>query len=80
LLDLRAGDCDDMTILLGSMLTSTGHPARLVLTGSRPHGPHSYSHIYPQAQVSRRWVALDATMDRSLGWDSPALWKRFCNA
>src|SRR5262249_32005725 len=26
LLELRAGDCDDMTILLGSMLMSTGHP------------------------------------------------------
>ena len=26
MLELRAGDCDDMTILLGAMLVSTGHP------------------------------------------------------
>jgi hypothetical protein len=26
MLELRAGDCDDMTILLGAMLMSTGHP------------------------------------------------------
>ena len=26
MLELRAGDCDDMTILLGAMLLSTGHP------------------------------------------------------
>src|SRR5437868_5829478 len=31
MLELRAGDCDDMTILLGAMLKSTGHPVRLCL-------------------------------------------------
>ena len=31
MLELRAGDCDDMTILLGSMLMSTGYPVRLVV-------------------------------------------------
>ena len=43
MLELRAGDCDDMTILLGAMLKSTGHPVRLVLAGFRPGKPHSYS-------------------------------------
>src|SRR5215203_5116193 len=41
MLELRAGDCDDMTILLGAMLLSTGHPVRIVLTGFRKHKPHS---------------------------------------
>jgi Transglutaminase-like superfamily len=31
MLELRAGDCDDMAILLGAMLESVGHPVRLVL-------------------------------------------------
>jgi transglutaminase-like putative cysteine protease len=35
MLELQAGDCDDMTILLGAMLISTGHPVRLALTGFR---------------------------------------------
>src|SRR5215813_1158000 len=35
MLELRAGDCDDMTILLGALLMSTGHPVRLVLAGFR---------------------------------------------
>src|SRR5882724_8704430 len=48
MLELRAGDCDDMTILLGSMLMSTGHPVRLVLAGFRRNKPHAYSHIYPE--------------------------------
>src|SRR5215813_8572901 len=33
MLELQAGDCDDMTILLGAMLMSTGHPVRLALVG-----------------------------------------------
>jgi transglutaminase-like putative cysteine protease len=79
MLELRAGDCDDMTILLGSMLLSTGHPVRLVLVGFRPHRPHLYSHIYPEVLVRGRWLALDATMPRPIGWAPPALWRRTCN-
>jgi transglutaminase-like putative cysteine protease len=41
MLELRAGDCDDMTILLGAMLVSTGHPVRLVLTGFRGGRTHT---------------------------------------
>jgi transglutaminase-like putative cysteine protease len=79
MLELRAGDCDDMTILLGSMLLSTGHPVRLVLVGFRPHRPHLYSHIYPEVLVRGRWLALDATLPRPIGWAPPALWRRICN-
>lgn len=75
MLELRAGDCDDMTILLGSMLMSTGHPVRLALTGFRANRPHVYSHIYPEVQVHGRWVACDATMPHPLGWAPPARWK-----
>ena len=79
MLELRAGDCDDMTILLGSMLLSTGHPVRLVLAGFRPDRPHAYSHIYPEVNVRGRWMAVDATMDKPIGWAPPALWKRICD-
>lgn len=78
MLELKAGDCDDMTILLGSMLRSTGHPVRIVLCGFRRDKPHMYSHIYPQVQVRRQWVGLDATMPHPIGWEPPAIWKRIC--
>src|SRR6266478_9773411 len=76
MLELRAGDVDDMSILLGSMLVSTGHPVRLVLVGFRPDKPHLYSHIYPEVNVRGRWIPIDATMPRPIGWAPPALWKR----
>jgi hypothetical protein len=78
MLELCAGDCDDMTILLGALLISTGHPVRLALVGFRPTKPHAYSHIYPEVNVRGRWCALDATMPRPIGWAPPALWKRIC--
>ena len=79
MLELRAGDCDDLTILLGAMLVSTGHPVRLALVGFRPHRPHLYSHIYPEVYVNGRWVAIDASMrKRPMGFAPPAVWKRIC--
>jgi transglutaminase-like putative cysteine protease len=78
MLELRAGDCDDMTILLGSMLRSTGHPVRIVLCGFKRDQPHVYSHIYPEVQVRGRWIALDATMPHPPGWAPPSVWKRCC--
>jgi len=79
MLELRAGDCDDMTIVLGAMLLATGHPIRLVLVGFRPHRPHLYSHVYLEANVNGRWLALDATLPKPAGWSPRALWKRVCN-
>ena len=78
MLELRAGDCDDMTILLGAMLISTGHPVRMALAGFAPKKPHVYSHIYPEVHVNGKWIALDTTMNRPMGWAPPALWKRIC--
>lgn len=68
LLQIRAGDCDDMTILLGALLESTGHPVRLVLVGSNPQKPRQFSHIFLEVMHKGRWIALDATMNRTMGW------------
>lgn len=78
MLELRAGDCDDMTILLGAMLLSTGHPVRMVLAGFKADKPHAYSHIYPEVHVAGRWLPVDPTVSRPIGWAPPALWKRVC--
>src|SRR3954463_13870624 len=73
MLELRAGDCDDMTILLGAMLVATGHPVRMVLAGFKPDKPHAYSHIYPEVLVAGRWLPVDPTVSRPIGWAPPAL-------
>jgi hypothetical protein len=69
LLELRAGDCDDMTILLGAMLEAIGHPVRLVIIGPDPLRPQLFSHIYLEAYYNGRWIPLDATMPHAMGWE-----------
>ena len=69
LLELRAGDCDDMSILLGALLESVGHPVRIVLTGSNPQRPRLFTHVYVEAYCHGRWIPLDATMPYPMGWE-----------
>jgi transglutaminase-like putative cysteine protease len=68
MLELQAGDCDDMAILLGAMLEAIGHPVRLVLTGPNPLKPGLFTHIYLEVYCQGRWIALDPTMHHPLGW------------
>jgi len=68
MLELRAGDCDDMTILLSALLEAIGHPVRLVLVGPDPRRPRLFSHIYLEVHHKGRWIPLDATMPHPMGW------------
>lgn len=65
-LDLLAGDCDDKSILLASLLESIGHPTRFVAVGYS--APGEFQHVYTQALVGNQWVSLDATMQHAAGW------------
>jgi len=58
-LRLKAGDCDDATTLLGSMLEAIGIPAMLVCMSL----DGTWAHIFPAAwiQATRRWMHLDTT-------------------
>jgi len=76
MLELRAGDCDDMTILLGAMLEAIGHPVRLALSGPDPRRADLFSHIYLEVFCKGRWIPLDATMSYPMGWSSNALVKK----
>jgi transglutaminase-like putative cysteine protease len=71
MLDLRAGDCDDMAILLGAMLEAIGHPVRLVITGPDPLRPRLFTHIYLEVFHQGRWIPLDPTMRFPMGWAPP---------
>lgn len=71
-LALRSGDCDQVLVLINSMLASVGIPigARLISTDiNKP-----YHHIYSLAGIppSRptRWIPLDATeKSAKVGWE-----------
>ena len=68
MLELRAGDCDDMSILLGAMLEAIGHPVRLVIVGPDFLRPDLFTHVYLEVYHKGRWIPLDATMPYPMGW------------
>lgn len=79
MLQLRAGDCDDMTILLSAMLKAIGHPVRLVLAGFNPRKQMLFTHIYLEAFCKGWWIPLDPTMQHPMGWSPPAVNKQIFN-
>lgn len=60
IIELRAGDCDDHTILLDSMLGSIGFPIGARIVSSRSDKP--YHHIYALVGVK------DSRFKSGLGW------------
>ena len=65
-IELEAGDCDDKSTLLATLLASIGHRSRFVAVGYRQ--PNDYQHVYVEAAHGDDWIPLDATMARPFGW------------
>lgn len=68
-LQMRVGDCDDMTVLLASMLESIGYPTRFVIEGYSDGV--TWEHVYLEACLYGEWVALDPTEQVAMGWHPP---------
>jgi len=66
-LQTKIGDCDDLTILAGSLLESVGIPTRLVIVKADPRYPHEYTHIYLEYQYKGQWIPFDITMHSRAG-------------
>ena len=71
-LKMQSGDCDDMSVLLASLLEAIGHRTRFVAfaynTTDEP-----YSHVLCQTLLGAGvWVTLDPTISTStIGWTPP---------
>jgi len=61
----RFGDCDDMALLAGTLLSSIGHPVRYVATGSNGA---DYDHVYIETKIGNRWIGIETTEDVAFGW------------
>lgn len=62
----RAGDCDDKSVLLSSLLEATGHPTRFVALAFGPP-PAPFSHVYVETLIGDRWIAGETTEPWPLG-------------
>lgn len=69
-LSTGAGDCDDQSILLATLLQSIGHPARFIAVdlGS------GYSHVFTETPIGAYWIAAETTEpDWELGRRPPGV-------
>lgn len=57
-------DCDDYSILIGSLMGAAKVPVRLVVIAAKPLEPRKYSHVFPEVRVHGQWIAMDALLDR----------------
>lgn len=64
-LRLKAGDCDDKSILVASLLESIGHPTRFLAVGFKAN---SLSHVFVQTKIGNKWVSVECTEPVALGW------------
>lgn len=64
-LQLRAGDCDDQSVLIASLLQATGHPAQFIAVGLQGQ---PMSHVMVQTLIGTQWVAVETIQPRPMGW------------
>lgn len=57
---LRTGDCVSKSVCLSTLLASLSRLSRFVAQASTPDG---FDHVYVEAWVAGKWVALDPTAD-----------------
>lgn len=58
MLRIMAGDCDDKSILLASLLESIGHRTRFVAIA---YAPGQFSHVWVQDYIRGQWIDLEPT-------------------
>lgn len=74
----RAGDCDDMAMLLASLLEAIGHETRFSAYAFErdPLGNFVFGHVLTETPLGHRagqvqWLALDPTVAEPMGWRPP---------
>ena len=70
-LQLGIGDCDDAATVVGAMASAAGYQVglRVVETGSNTDWNHVYNVVGLPRTNPTRWVPIDATMDKGVGWE-----------
>ena len=70
----RAGDCDDQSVLVATLLESIGHPTRFVAVATKTFGP--FVHVFTETRLGRRWVSVETTEDWPIGFQPDIIKRR----
>lgn len=67
----KKGDCDDLSVLLATLLSLVGFKPRFVLAKYKTE-TDGYDHVYVDLELPRGRLALDPSTRRNgIGWESP---------
>lgn len=70
----KAGDCDDHSLLLASLLESVGYPTLFKAVGVRGS---QLCHVYTQVHLGNKWISLETTVPGvAMGWEPPDITDR----
>jgi hypothetical protein len=76
ILEVRAGDCDDINgVLIPSLLGTIGIATRGVTVAAAPDSD-DFSHIYAEGLLNGQWTALDAARSNVVFGQAPEFYKR----
>lgn len=76
ILEVRAGDCDDINgVLIPSLLGTIGITTRGVTVAAAPDS-EDFSHIYAEGLLNGQWTALDAARPNVVFGQAPESYKR----
>jgi Transglutaminase-like superfamily len=73
LLQIRAGDCDDISMLLATLLMAVGYPARLMTVAANGD---DFSHVYVEALIDGQWIPIDPARSDSQFGVAPPMYTR----
>ena len=77
ILRVRAGDCANLNaILVPALLETIGIPVRLVTIAADPEDPHEFTHVYAEAFVDGRWIAMDVARKGAAFGRAPEIFYR----
>jgi hypothetical protein len=78
LLQLMAGDCDDINAnVLPALLGTIGYETRLVTIAADPNAPDTFSHVYAEVFQDGQWIPLDAARPGAMfGVEPPHFFRR----
>ncbi len=77
-LQLKAGDCDDHSVLIAALLKSIGYQVQFKTVATERGNPQQFSHVYVIVRDKRtgQWVPLDSTVPGSFaGWEPPMIYR-----
>ena len=60
------GDCDDLAVLVGSVLGSLGYDVRILVVSYN----YDWEHAYAEVRTSIGWLPVDLASTFPLGWDT----------